>query len=528
MTRMDRDLLTTTTRIDILSDYAAAKRQTHNVNLTGSTGPVDSYPPLGGGDFQQLLDSLYDGALLTDTSGNVLDANTRACQFLKYEHSEITGSNIVGVFYGSDMELIDEIRNSLESDRFILIQAACVRSDGSMFPAEISVNPLTLGGTEYYCFFVRDISVRREAEDRLRTGHAAIQNAANGIAVADLEGTISYVNSAMLDLWGVEDADRMLGSNMRDFICDEETANAILMAMSRRLVWEKELSCKTVNGSVFYVRASVAPNLNADDEVTGMVCSFLDITDVKLTTLKLEETLTELQRSNEDLEQFAYAVSHDLQAPLRKITTFADIIKDSTESQLSPDMVDALNRMQHSSGRMVQLIQGLLGYSRVTTREQPHEQLDLNETVKGVLSDLEAALHETGGTVNVEPLPEIAADPTQMRQLFQNLIGNALKFHKPGVAPVVSVASTLLPAGEENSVASCEIMVEDDGIGFPQEDAERIFGVFQTLNAPQDYPGTGIGLAICRKIVERHGGTLNAVSEEGEGSCFRAVLPIED
>ena len=526
--RMDRDLLTTTTRIDILPDYASAKRTTQNVNLTGRTSPTDGYPPLGGGDFQQLLDSLYDGALLTDTSGDVLDANTRACQFLKYENSEIMGSNVVGIFYGSDMTLIDEIRNSLESDRFILIQAACVCSDGSMFPAEVSVNPLTLEGTEYYCFFVRDISVRREAEDRLRTGHAAIQNAANGIAVADLEGTVSYVNSAMLDLWGVENADRMLGRNMRDFICDEETANTILMAMSRRLVWEQELACQTVNGSTFYVRASVAPNLNADDEVTGMVCSFLDITDVKLTTLKLEETLTELQRSNEDLEQFAYAVSHDLQAPLRKITTFADIIKDSTESQLTPDMADALDRMQYSAGRMVQLIQGLLGYSRVTTRERPHERLDLNEIAEGVLSDLEAAMHESGGTVNVDPLPEIAADPTQMRQLLQNLIGNALKFHKPDTAPVVNVTGRLLPPGEENSAACCEIMVEDDGIGFPQEAAERIFGVFQRLNAPKDYPGTGIGLAICRKIAERHGGSLTAISEEGEGSCFRAILPIGD
>jgi two-component system sensor kinase FixL len=525
---MDRNQLNTTTRIDILPDYAAAKRKTQNVNLTGSTVGATTYPPLGGDDFQQLLDSVYDGALITDTSGNILDANTRACRFLLYDKSDIMGSNIVGMLYGSDMTLIDEVRNSLEDDKFLLIQAACVCSDGSMFPAEISVNRLSLAGYEYYCFFVRDISVRREAEDRLRTGHTAIQNAANGIAVADLEGTINYVNSAMLDLWGLDDPNAMIGNNMRDFICDEETANTILMAMSRRLVWEQELACHTIGGNVFYVRASVAPNLNADDEVIGMVFSLLDITDVKLTALKLDDTLTELQRSNEDLEQFAYAVSHDLQAPLRKITAFAGIIKDGAELQLTPDMADALTRMQHSAGRMVQLIQGLLRYSRVSTRKQPYERLDLNDIVEDVLSDLEVSLLETGGTVNVAPLPEIAADPTQMRQLFQNLIGNALKFHKPGIAPTVDISGTLLPPSKENSVACCEIMVEDNGIGFPQEAAERIFGIFQMLNAPSDYLGTGIGLAICRKIVERHGGELTAVSEEGEGACFRAILPVGD
>ncbi len=522
---MDRNILATTTRIDILPDYASAKRQTQNVSLANPLDAQDSYRPLGGADFQQLLDSVYDGALLTDTSGNILDANGRACQFLNYEHSDILGCSIVGMLYGSDMTLIDEVRGSLENDKFLLIQAACVCSDGRMFPAEISVNRVSLQDTEYYCFFIRDISVRREAEDRLRTGHTAIQNAANGIAVADLKGNISYVNSAMLELWGMRSLEDMVGKNMRTFLCDDDTANAILMAVSRRLAWAQELACETVRGSTFYVRASVAPNMNSDDEVTGMVFSLLDITDVKLTTLKLERTLTELQRSNEDLEQFAYAVSHDLQAPLRKITTFADIIMGHDESELAPDIQDALSRMQHSAGRMVELIEGLLRYSRVTTREKPHEPVDLNEMVKGVLSDLEASLHETCGTVNIGPLPTLVADPIQMRQLFQNLIGNALKFHRADVPPIVEVTSTIVPPDEENDVPQHEIMIEDNGIGFPQEDVDRIFGVFQRLHGAQEYPGTGIGLAICRRIAERHDGQLTAISEEGEGACFRILLP---
>ncbi len=525
---MDRNDLASTTRIDILPDNAAAKRKPRNVNLTGTTEPPEAYPRLGGDDFQQLLNSVYDGALLTDTSGNIMDANGRACQFLRYERDSILGSNIIGLLYGADMSLIADVRSSLKDDNFLLIQAACVCSDGVMFPAEISGNRVSLEDAEYYCFFIRDISVRREAEDRLRTGHTVIQNAANGIAVADLDGNISYVNSAMLDLWGMRDAEAMEGRNVREFLCDDETANAILMAMSRRLVWEQELTCETLHGSTFYVRASVAPNLNADEEVTGMVFSLLDITDVKLTTLKLKHTLAELQRSNQDLEQFAYAVSHDLQAPLRKITSFANIIRDQSASQLAPDIIDALARMQNSASRMTQLIQGLLRYSRVTTQEHPHELLDLNDIITDVLSDLEASLHETCGTVNIASLPTIAGDPVQMRQLFQNLIGNALKFHKPDVAPIVDVNCRSLLPGKKDSVAQYEIVVEDNGIGFPQEAAERIFAVFQRLHRPSDYQGTGIGLAICRRIVERHGGTLTAVSKEDAGARFRVVLPTTD
>jgi two-component system, LuxR family, sensor kinase FixL len=522
---LDRDLLATTTRIDILPDYSSTKRTTQNVAISATPDRQTRYRPVGGEGFQQLFHSVYDGALITDTEGNIHDLNGRASRFLAYDRSDILGHNIVDMLYGSDASLIDEVRSSLKEDKFILIQAACVRSDGSIFPAEISVNRLTLNSTDYFCFFLRDITVRQESEDRLRTGHTAIQNAANGIAVANLEGNIEYVNSAMLELWGVDEPEFMIGKNMQDFLCDSETADEILVAISRRMSWEQEIACETAGGSAFYVQVSVAPNLNSDEEITGMVFSLLDITEIKRATRELEQTLEELQRSNGDLEQFAYAISHDLQAPLRKITTFAGMIKTQADAQVSPQTLDYLGRMTHSAERMSQLISGLLQYSRISTKEKPHEPLSLDTTVAGVLSDLEAALLETDGTVNVAPLPEIAAEPTQMQQLFQNLIANAIKFHRPDAAPIVDITASLLPPGEENDDACHEIMVEDNGIGFPAEDGERIFGVFQRLHSESEFEGTGIGLAICRKIVERHGGKLTAFAAEGEGACFRIVLP---
>ncbi len=519
---MNRDTLATTTRIDILPDDTA-QQATRNVSL--SAGSDTEHVPLGSEDFQQLLDSVYDGTIVTNTDGTIREANGRACKFLGYTRTELIGASIVGMLYGSDSSLLDEIQTTLASDKFVLIQAACIRSDGKMFPAEISVNSVALKGKLYFCFFIRDITLRRETEDRLRTGHAAIQNAANGIGVADLEGNISYVNTAMEELWGLASPDTMLGWNISDFLCDEDTTETIITAVSRRLVWEHELTCKTVAGSTFHIRASVAPNLNADEEVTGMVLSLLDVTIQKQTAARLEATFSELKRSNEDLEQFAYAVSHDLQAPLRKITTFADIIDTDEGSQLSSSTEDALARMRNAASRMIQLIKGLLEYSRISTNEQPHCKVDLSDLVDTVLLDLETDIAQAGATVNVAPLPTITAEPVQMRQLFQNLIDNAIKFRRPDARPIVNVTSALLSQQDEPESEQYEIVVEDNGIGLPREQTERIFGVFQRLHSTKEYKGTGVGLALCRKIVERHGGQLTATPAEHHGARFRIVIP---
>jgi light-regulated signal transduction histidine kinase (bacteriophytochrome) len=329
----------------------------------------------------------------------------------------------------------------------------------------------------------------------------------------------------MLELWGLDTTDAMIGRNIRSFLCSDETADSILQAISRRMAWEQELDCETESGTPFYTRVSVAPNVTDDEELTGMVLSLLDITDLKLATKQLEQVLNELKRSNQDLQQFAYAVSHDLQAPLRKLTTFAGMIEADTETPLTPPISDYLQRIKHAANRMTQLIQGLLRYSRVSTREKVYEPLNLNATIADVLSDLEPAILDTEGRVNVATLPDIAAEPTQMRQLFQNLIANALKFTRPDIPPVIDITSERLEPNEDDDTARYEIAVQDNGIGFPAKDAERIFGVFQRLHSQTDFEGTGIGLAICRKIVERHGGQLTASSTEGKGACFRIVLP---
>lgn len=245
----------------------------------------------------------------------------------------------------------------------------------------------------------------------------------------------------------------------------------------------------------------------------------------------------ELQRSNRELEQFASVASHDLQEPLRKIQAFGDRLQSLCQQQLGEKGADYLQRMLTSAGRMRRLIDDLLTYSRVSSKAQPFSAVDLNEIAEEVAGDLEGRLQDVNGKLEIGKLPHIEADPTQMRQLFQNLLGNALKFHQKGVPPIVQVSAQNVPAPAASAIAGngdgprtpmqCEITVQDNGIGFEQEYVDRIFELFQRLHGRDEYQGTGMGLAICRKIVERHAGSITAFSAPGEGSRFVFRLPIQ-
>lgn len=257
-----------------------------------------------------------------------------------------------------------------------------------------------------------------------------------------------------------------------------------------------------------------------------------EIAERKRVERALELKTKELSRSNSELEQFAYIVSHDLQEPLRKVMAFGDRLLDKCGETISNDGKEYISRMQNASQRMKTLITDLLVFSRLRTKAQPFIPVDLAKIGREVVSDLEIKIEQTGGTVTLGELPTIDADPLQMRQLFQNLIGNALKFHRKGDAPVVDVQVCMLDNQENGSggnghTALCQITFEDNGIGFDEKYADRIFGVFQRLHGRDEYEGTGIGLSICQKIVERHEGTIQAKSAPGKGAKFIITLPMK-
>lgn len=244
----------------------------------------------------------------------------------------------------------------------------------------------------------------------------------------------------------------------------------------------------------------------------------------KSTEARLAEYAARLESSNQELERFAFVASHDLQEPLRKIIAFGDLLKGKSIQSFNESEKSYLDRMISAASRMQKMISDLLELSRVTTKGQPFEKVDLSQVVLEVVSDLEVRIEETDGSVVVEDLPVITADPIQIRQLMLNLIGNALKFHRSDVPPVVCVRGKVEQDGQEKPEL-VRLEVEDNGIGFDMEYLGKIFEPFQRLHGRSEYEGSGIGLAVCKKIVERHQGDLTAVSSPSSGSTFIITLP---
>lgn len=241
---------------------------------------------------------------------------------------------------------------------------------------------------------------------------------------------------------------------------------------------------------------------------------------------RLRRYTQELERSNRELQDFTYVATHDLQEPLRKIQTFSDRVRQESGDRLSEKSLDFLTRAMNAASRMQSLIESLLEYSCVSKRREPHQLADLTVVAEDVLEDLSARIIETRGQIDIGNLPTIEAEPTQMRQLFQNLVSNALKYHRPEVPPEIQVRSRQC-RDPGNGREMCEISVSDNGIGFDEQFLEKIFTPFQRLHGKLQYEGTGIGLAICRRIAERHSGTITARSMPGEGSTFIVTLPVK-
>ncbi|HXL72472.1 MAG TPA: ATP-binding protein, partial [bacterium] len=268
------------------------------------------------------------------------------------------------------------------------------------------------------------------------------------------------------------------------------------------------------------VAASGRPLVDEKGTNRGGVAIFRDVTEqrhqenMKIYTKSLEV-------SNRDLQDFIFVASHDLQEPLRKIESFGNFLMEEAGPVLTPATAGYLSRIQDAAKRMSVLIEDLLQLTRITTKAKPFELVDLSEIIKEVRSDLETRLIETGGKIEFGELPKLEADPAQMRQLFQNLISNSLKYHKPNTPSLVK-----LEGDTDIRTGRCRVRVLDNGIGFDQKYAAKIFNIFQRLHGKEEYEGTGIGLAICKKVVERHGGTITATSKPGEGALFEITLPL--
>jgi light-regulated signal transduction histidine kinase (bacteriophytochrome) len=268
------------------------------------------------------------------------------------------------------------------------------------------------------------------------------------------------------------------------------------------------------------VSATLSPICNARGEVTAASAIVRDITERKRAEDEIRRHAEDLRRSNQELEHFAYVASHDLQEPLRTVSSFSQLLARRYQGKLDADADEFIDFIVGGATRMQTLINDLLAFSRIGTRANPFAAVDCEEILQAAKENLDMAIAESGAIITHDPLPTLLADPAQLTQLFQNLFGNAIKFRRPKEAPRIHLSAV-------RQDDAWRFSVRDNGIGIEPQYFDRIFTIFQRLHGREEYPGTGIGLAICKKIVERHGGSMWVESEPGTGSTFHFAIPDE-
>ena len=422
-----------------------------------------------------------------------------------------------------------------------------IRKDGSRFPAVVSVTALRDAQDAIigYLLIGTDNTARKQVEaeqkkldQRLRDQQfytrSLIESNIDALMTTDPLGIITDVNKQMEALTD-RTRDELIGAPFKNYFTDPQRAEAgIKLVLSEKKVTDYELTACSRIGKKTEVSYNATTFYDRDRKLQGVFASARDVTDRKRVEEKLKVYSDKLERSNRELQDFAQVASHDLQEPLRKILAFGDRLKSRASESLDEPCLDYLQRMCNAAARMQTLITDLMAFSRVAIKGQPFVPTDLGVIAKEVSADLETRIEDGGGRVEIEDLPTIDADPMQMRQLLQNLISNSLKYYRAGVPPVVRIYSEKLDPGSPESTDQnlpagqfCRILVEDNGIGFDEKYLDRIFNVFQRLHKKGEYEGTGVGLAICRKIVDRHGGTVTARSNPGEGATFVVTLPVK-
>lgn len=476
--------------------------------------------------FRASVESSPVAKIMVDGRGVIVLANAEARRLFGYEERQLVGSSVEMLVPEPHRAVHTGLRSA-----FLAAPSARrmgsgrdlygLRRDGTQFPVEIGLSPVSTPDETFVLAAVLDLTERKRLEQRFRE---TVHSAPIAIAMVDGSGSIVLANAEIHRLFGYE-ADTLLGCTIdvlvpapsRDGHPRQRSAY-VAHPTARRMGEGRDLHGARRDGTEIPVEVGLNPVII--DGETFVLAAVVDLSERRHLEDGLRESNEALERSNMELQQFAYVASHDLQTPLRSISGFAQLLKEDYGDRLDDTADDWIRRIINGTDTMRTLVRDLLAFSRVDSQAMPFTDIDLGEVVDEVIELLDASIRELGGSVERTELPVVKGDRSQLMQMLENLIGNALKYHGDD-PPLVSVSA-------ERAADSWRISVADNGMGIDPKHHERIFEIFRRLHTQQDIPGTGIGLAVVRRVVHRHGGDIGLESTPGEGTTFTFTIPVSE
>ncbi|MBF0391234.1 MAG: PAS domain S-box protein [Alphaproteobacteria bacterium] len=475
----------------------------------------------------QAIDQLPASFIMTDLDANIVFHNPAFATSTGYDEREVLGKNPRILQSGkTPPETYRALWDHLTGGRPWRGEMVNKRKDGTVYWEDAVLAPLkdADGRTVNYVAIKTDITpikhVQRQLGDASAMLEVTFEQAAIGLAQIDLDGRFLSVNAKLCEVFGsAKAAFGSLPSLIHPDDRLDERARMASLLRGEASQFSAEMRCVREDGREIRVLSSVSLVRDHDGQPAYFISAFEDVTERRALEGALARRTDELQRSNEDLQQFAYVASHDLQEPLRTVSNFLQLLDRRYAGALTDEAREFIAYAVDGSHRMSHLIRDLLVFARIDSQGGELRPTEIDAVIRDAADNLRTAIEESGAVIEADPMPRVLGDRSQLVSLFQNLIGNAVKYRKADVAP--SVRITVEVTGDEARFA-----ISDNGIGIDPQYHERIFVIFQRLHARDAYGGTGIGLAVCKRIVERHGGRIRVESAEGQGSAFRLTLKV--